>query len=203
MVLFVLFNVICADQTSILPPQETVLGNNYREISQEGADPIAPTVGPEDENDGELVQEQIAQVTVVLQGFGNRDTDPNLKTAFQNFIATLPSNTIFPIKIDRTKRWNGPNEYSVGSVTHDNSMFFGDRESNRSISVGGQRRLSEQFTIELELMNQLNLEQWISKIVIMFDQNNQRYIVQKFGVAHSVYRGVTNTGPAVLPWYLY
>nr|CAX83833.1 uncharacterized protein [uncultured bacterium] len=159
------------------------------------------TAGPEDENDGQLTQQKPIknQFTVRLQGFGGRDYDPRLIFAFQEFIDALDPNTTFPIKISRTKRWNGPNEYYIETVMHNNSVFWGSKESNRSIGMGMQKILSDQ-----QLTGQLDGEAWISKIIITPEENPGHYIVQKFGVGHSVYRGAANTTKAaelILPTY--
>lgn len=123
---------------------------------------------------------------VQLEGFdSNQD---QLTAAFQEFIRSIPGNILFPIKIDRKKERTGPHVYYYSTVAHSQSTFFGSRESNRSRTVGGGAEINRQFFgLLLQLLDQ---ERWISKIIITFD--GQKYIVKKFGVGHSIYRGGVN-----------
>lgn len=123
-----------------------------------------------------------------LEGFdANQD---HLTVAFQSFIQSIPSNVPFPIKIDRKKRVTGPNVYYYSAVDQSQSRIFGTRESNRSRTVGGGAEINRQ--IFGPLLQLLDNEGWISKIVITFD--GQKYIVKKFGMGHALYRGGMNVG---------
>lgn len=123
-----------------------------------------------------------------LEGFdANQD---QLTRAFQELIQSIPSSVSFPIKIDRKKGVTGPNVYYYSAVGQNQSRIFGTRESNRSRTVGGGGEINRQ--IFGSLLQMLDKEGWISKIVITFD--GQKYIVKKFGMGHALYRGGMNVG---------
>lgn len=123
-----------------------------------------------------------------LEGFNANQEQ--LTVAFQAFIASIPKNVSFPIKIDRKKSLTGPNVYYYSAVAHSQSRLFGSRESNRSKTIGGAAEIDRQnFELLLQLLDQ---ERWISKITITFD--GQKYIVKKFGMRHALYRGGMSAG---------
>ena len=144
---------------------------------------------------------------IQLKGFeGNNDqqlmnvfTQFIQASEFHDFFSIISSHRILnrllngiDIKIDRQKSAFKANTYSCSLVKHDFG-FTGSAASNHSRSIGDKIILPNSALTAL-----LDNEQWISKIILHYDGQQNLWTIEKFGLGHSAYRGLTRAGKASL-----